>query len=182
MLSQERLIELTQLYYHSIYRYCLSQIKNPHDAKDITQDVFFLLVERAPELEDINIRSWLYEVATRKLKENYRSKMVASKLSSLDENYDIVSTEEDFVHRIEREDVDEKIIQNKKEEILKSLSVEELKLYKDVHIEKKTYPTIAEAMGLKEKTVNMRSQRLKKKIKDKVKKSFNSLKIFLMIL
>ena len=74
MISENRIKEICDLYYRDVYRYCFSFVQNVEDSQDITQETFAFLIEKANELEDKNIKAWLYSVALIKIKQNYNNK------------------------------------------------------------------------------------------------------------
>lgn len=173
LISKERLSELFDLYYTDIYRYCCKIIRNTHDAEDITQETFALLVEKANQLEDKNIRAWLHDVALIKIKKIYQHKMVESRYVKFSNEGDLNIIDAKSPYSLDDElifeDYSPEVIDEHKEKILSYLTTEEKELYTDVFINKKKYKEIAEERGLKTKTVNVRSHRLKTKIKGIVK-------------
>ena len=66
---------MTKQYYAEILRYCYKKLPNdPHGAEDCTQEVFFLLYQKAEEINfQPNIRGWLYASADRIIN-NYQKK------------------------------------------------------------------------------------------------------------
>ena len=52
-------LENLALYKDPIFRYCLSLLKNYHDAEDATQEIFIKLFQQNLE-DETHIRNWLY--------------------------------------------------------------------------------------------------------------------------
>ena len=70
--SAERSVEIAAVYYNDLLHYILPRPQNEYDVEDIVQDIFLLFQERYANLNDDNIRAWLYKVADNKTKEKYR--------------------------------------------------------------------------------------------------------------
>lgn len=181
LIDESRIVELMKEHYQIIYLYCLSLLRNEADAKDVTQDVFELFMEKAEMLEDNNIRSWLFEVASRKVKRVFRERQKQIRVVHFeDDTCEIPELVDELQLLTENEPVEEEEIVKKKDEILNSLKPHERELYSYVYEEKLQYAQIAQKMGLSEKAVNVRSFRLKQKIKEMVKTAF--LTVLLLIL
>lgn len=69
MITSERATELARENYDDIFRFCLSCLGDEWEAADAAQEVFLLLRQRLGELEDCNLRGWLFAVADKKIKE-----------------------------------------------------------------------------------------------------------------
>ena len=69
MITSERATELARENYDDIFRFCLSRLGDEWEAADAAQEVFLLLRQRLGELEDCNLRGWLFAVADKKIKE-----------------------------------------------------------------------------------------------------------------
>ncbi len=164
MISKERISEIAEEYYDEIYSFCYSNSGcNEHDARDITQDIFLLLQEKAENLEDINIRVWLRRTAALKMKEYYRKNKKEQSYLRLDSDvvpFDIIFRVFDEYFPITDDDIKEYI-----KIIIKSLNDTETILFKKLYIEKKSYAQIAEEMGLTPSAVGSKAFRLRKKIK-----------------
>lgn len=176
LIDNPRIIEIMKEHYQIIYSYCFSMLKNEADSKDVTQDVFKMFIEKADNLEDGNIRSWLFEVASIKVKLKFRElKRHSCCVYFDDDTCEIPNPVDELQLLTENEQVEEEEIVKKKDEILNSLKPHERELYSYVYEDKMTYAQIAQKMGLTEKAVNVRSFRLKQKIKMMVKTAFLAL-------
>ncbi|MCA9918426.1 MAG: sigma-70 family RNA polymerase sigma factor [Anaerolineales bacterium] len=75
-LDQEALGEIHNRYYDAIYRYIAFRVNDGPTAEDLTSEVFLRLLNalRDKSAPQNTLRGWLYGVASRVLKEHYRSK------------------------------------------------------------------------------------------------------------
>lgn len=182
LIDESRIVEIMHEHYQLIYLFCLSLLKKEADAKDVTQDVFKLLIEKSDKLDDSNIRSWLLEVASRKTKDKFREWKKRADILCFD---DYTTEVPDFVEDLyffDEIEVDEEDILQKKEEILNSLKPHERELYSYIYEDNMQYAKIAEKMGISEKAVNVRSFRLKQKIKNMVRAAFLTLILLILSL
>lgn len=183
MINEQRLKEICDNHYNDVYRYCYSRVHDVHDAKDITQEVFKLFLEKAPKLEDKNIKAWLYDVAMLKIKESYKVQKPTPKFVSLDDNKSIHSIEVGTSYALDDDVIlnnwnDEEIF-DEKEKILSRLTTEEKMLYDEIFVHKKKYKEIAEEQRMTTKAVNVRAFRLKQKLREFIKDSTTLLIMFL---
>lgn len=153
--------EIALEYYESIYSFCMAHLGDETDAKDVAQETFLTFVEKAEELDEANIRSWLFSTANFKIKEKYRDRKIQTKFVSFDENYEPM-IEVDFYDGEEEKSDDD--IDRMKEMLLKKLSPEEYELFVEIYEKKKKYSEIGKYFGISQKNVSMRAVRLKKKI------------------
>lgn len=57
----------------SLYRFCLMQMKNPADAEDILQEVFYKRLTQAPAFQSQeHERAWLFRVAVNPCRDEFR--------------------------------------------------------------------------------------------------------------
>ena len=75
-LDQDALAEVHNRYYDSIYRYIAFRVNDAPTAEDLTSEVFLRLLNalRDKSAPQNTLRGWLFGVASRVLKEHYRSK------------------------------------------------------------------------------------------------------------
>lgn len=185
MIDEERLKEICNKNYNDVYRYCYAHLHDCDTAKDITQEVFKLFIEKSPKLSDKNIKAWLYNVAYKKIIALHRKNcklldiMSPYSIDSVDKNDDCVYFEIDD-EIIFNNWSDEKI-ENEKESILAQLSDEEKSLYNDIVVYKKQYKEIAIEKKTTENAISLRSYRLKKKLK-KMAKASTSMTFILILL
>lgn len=172
MISFERAEEIAEAYYDDVYRFCFSRIQNEEEASEVTQDVFLLFQEKCDELNDDKIRAWLYSVANNKLKEKSREiaereKRLIFGITSGLKSEDELTYEMEYEENITDEEIDEK-----KSEIISSLSEKELELFMYVYSKHMKYSRLAETLGVSEASLRTRVSRLNAKIKAKVYRSF----------
>lgn len=176
MISDNRIKEICDLYYRDVYRYCFSFVKNVDDSQDLTQETFKFLVEKAPTLQDENIKAWLYSVALIKIKKLNNSRSEDSKRLSLDDSDSWLLYDEDEIYTIEdmisKHIYDTERIQLEKQKILNSLSDSERILYEEAYVKKRKYKEIAKEKGVSDSTINVQTFRLRNKIKAIVKNIF----------
>lgn len=166
---------IARKYYEDIYSYCLSYLCCDSDgASDVSQEVFLLFQEKCDTLENSNIKAWLYKTAKNKIHEHFRKIEQSKKFVELDETMLTVSEDELFSALDDFFTVDDEEIEKYKTAVLKILSENERLLYNKVFIEKKKYKEIAEEMNISEKAVNLRTLRLRNKIKKTVNLMFTS--------
>ncbi len=172
MISFERAEEIAEAYYDDVYRFCFSRIQNEEEASEVTQDVFLLFQEKCDELNDDKIRAWLYSVANNKLKEKSREiaereKRLIFGITSGLKSEDELTYEMEYEENITDEEIDEK-----KSEIISSLSEKELELFMLFYSKHMKYSRLAETLGVSEASLRTRVSRLNAKIKAKVYRSF----------
>ncbi len=183
LLNQERLSELFDMHYNDIYYFCLSMVKNEHDAEDITQETFEFLIEKADTLVEANLRAWIYNVAAIKIKQYFRRKKLDFKhiVFTSDQIPEIIDTQSPciFDEDLIFEDLSPELIDEYKDKILSFLSDEEKALYIDVFVNKKKYKEIGEELDINPKTISVRAYRLKTKIKELIK---NTIQFFIFFI
>ncbi len=177
LINKSKLNSIAGQYYDDIYRFCLYRLKNSDDAKDITQEVFLLFKEKENELIDNHIRSWLFSVAERKIKEEYKRRKRDSHITYLDE---LVPYNDEILTEFEEIDfISDEEIEATKAEILSKLSPDEQLLFKFIYQEKLKYNEIARLLGVSEKTINVRAFRMRLKITKMARVAFLILLIVL---
>ncbi len=168
MLDMQQIAQYAEQYYNDILHFCAQKLP-VQDAEDVTQDVFLLLQHKAGELEEKNIRAWLYGVAARKTFEKYRENQKAVRhLTDLD------SADTQALACVpEPEEKEQNFdIEALKAAILAKLSQAELELYKLVHIDKEKYADIAQKLNISTKAASVRIVRMREKIKKYVSELF----------
>lgn len=171
LITKARLEEITKENYQAVYEFCCAHLKNTNDAADVTQNVFLILMKKSDSIEDINIRSWLFGTASRKIKEKYRKDKIQTRFVSFDECGNIESADPELYEMLDS-DIDEGIIISAKEKLLSKLKPEERELLIDIYEKKLKHSEIGKKLGLSEKAVTVRTLRLRKKIADLVELSF----------
>lgn len=153
---------IAEKYYPDIYKFCCAKCRNADAAQDITQETFLLFVNKAGELTDDNIRSWLLTAANNKLCEYFRKNQIEDGFVSIDE-VDIPvfdSYEHDKAEVVTFDDIQRKI--------LNVLNDSERELFIKLYIEKKSVNLLSEEMDISYDNLRTRKSRLKKKIKRSV--------------
>lgn len=184
MISENRIKEICDLYYKDVYRYCFSFVKNVDDSQDIAQDTFKLLIEKSFELQDKNIKAWLYSVALIKIKQHNTNQSANNQYISFDDKDSWLLYDEDEMYTIEdiisQHIYDAERIQDEKQKILNSLSESERELYEEAYVKKKKYKDIAREKGVSDKTINVQTFRLRNKVRAIVKSIFDFCFMFLL--
>lgn len=152
--------------YESVYKFCLVKLNhNTHDAKDITQDVFLLFQSKCAELDDINIKGWLFRTAHLKIKE-YNRKLKKDTDNSTSEDFDIEDESANICAMLEElNSFDSEDIEKYRNIVFEKLSEREQLLYRKHYIENKSHSQIAEEMNTNTKNVSVMISRLNKKLK-----------------
>lgn len=160
MLSEEVLDALVARLYLPIYKFCLQYVREEDAAKELTQETFLTLVEKAPRLTDDSLDAWLYATAHRKI-QNYFKKNKRHPAVSLD------AMDEQLADRLLLKlesrcfgdcfDVYHKAL-------IRHLSKSEAQLYWEIFRLGKTPEALAEELGVRPGTLRTRITRLKKKV------------------
>ncbi len=180
LISFERASEIAELYYSDIYHFCLSRLKKEADAADVAQDVFLLFQESCDILDDKLIKSWLFSVADKKIKEKFRE--IAKREKELIFGLDIRYREStEILYEMEEDNkITPEEIEEKKESILSSLNEKELKLFEMVYTKHMEYEELAKALNASEATVRTRVYRLRLKIKERASFAFMAILLLFM--
>ena len=180
MISCERAVEISELYYDDVYRFCLSRLKKEEYASDVAQEVFLFFQERYEELADDNIRAWLYAVANNKIKEEFRA--IAKREKQL--IYGTVfgsHTSTDILYEMEQDNsITPEEINEKKNIILSSLTEKELKLFEMIYTKRMEYSELAKALNTSEGAARTRVCRLKTKLKERAAFVFMAILLLFM--
>ena len=180
MITAERSAEIARIYYNDLNNYISKRIKNKYDAEDIAQDVFLLFQERYTDLDDDNIRAWLYKVADNKIKEKYReiAKQEKLHLLSLFPGYEKSA---DVVYEMEEDyKITDDELEEKKKTVMESLTEKELKLFEMVYNKHMEYKELAKALEITENNARVRVCRLRAKISEKTSYLFMAILLLLM--
>jgi len=180
MLTRSEVEEFSNTYYNDIFSFCCSHLKNEHDAADVTQDVFLLFTEKADTLTTQNIRAWLFSVASNKIKEKYRERVIRTRFVELDESLHPYITDEDLFDSLTQSFVDDFEIMEKKLKLLSKLEPHERELLMDLYERKMKYSQAAEKHNISVKNVSVRALRARRKIKEMAELSFMTL-LFVLI-
>ena len=149
--------------YREMYMYCFSRLLDKQVVEDVVQEIFVTLQEQSGELEQGNLRTWLYKVAHRKVMEAQRDEVRRSRLVSYDAGRVTGApiAVDDLVEMHMDEEID---VDDVKRRILQKLTPEERELFEAVyekHIKRKV---LAEQMNISENALNVRVHRLRSRI------------------
>lgn len=146
--DREAFAEIYDRYWALLLRHALGMLKDEEGAKDVVQDVFTMLWEKAPTLEvHTSLSSFLYTSARYAVLKRFRhSKVVDNYLSTLNdvmqegvESTDMYVNEKELSQRIEQE--------------LNMLPPKMRKVFELSRIHEYSYREIADELGLADNTV-----------------------------
>lgn len=180
LISCKRAEEIAALYYDDIYHLCLFRLIREEDARDVVQEVFLLFQQRYENLDDSMIKSWLYNVADKKIKEQF--KKIARREKELILGADLDEFEDyGETYTMEPDNlITSEEIEEKKKDILATLTEKELRLFELVYVKHLEYEELAKTLGITVNTARTRVYRLNLKIKEKVTYAFMVLLLLLM--
>lgn len=181
LIDESQVSHIIKEHYQIIYSFCFSYLKSEADAKDVTQDVFVLMLEKTEELNDENLRAWLFEVAARKVKAKFREiKKYVGCVQFDDDTCDIPDCVNDVYFFDKDDEIDDDEILEMREEVIDKLNSKEQKIYDYVYVQKMHYAQVGEKMGMTEKAVNVKACRLRKKIKKLAKEALTGFILLLI--
>lgn len=160
--------KICEIWYSRIFKYILGMTGSREDAKDLTQEVFFIAYQKGKEFErHEKPGAFLYATAKNLVLEYYRKR----KKEILEEpNENIVDKEGDIFEQICRKHEDSVEDEHYKLKVLHELSTEQMELYEKYYVKHQSMKEIASAMGISETAVRMRYVRLRKEIKKAINK------------
>ena len=150
-----------------LWRYAVSYLNDPDQAAEVVQDTFHEAVRHIDTImHHENPKGWLKVVLKNKILHAYRSyNMYILRFLSLDTdvtNKDSILSSETSLYR------SEDILR----EIKSALSQEEWDLLRMIALEKRTYKTVAEELGVNIWTCQKRVQRIREKLKQQFPPDF----------
>ena len=153
MIEKERCNEIISQYYTEIYNYCYARMNfDAYAAEDCTQEVFVTLFRRIKDLDDNNIRIWLYRAADNVMN-TYRRKNISNDLS-IEDSPEV------------REAADNPFDEDAGESILDVLDDEEKKIVREYYSsdygDKKS---VAKKLGLSVTSLYQKIHKIKNKLK-----------------
>ncbi len=180
MISAERAKEVADLYYNDVYNLCYARLKKEDSAAELAQEVFLFFQENYNGLEDSFIKAWLYTVANNKIKEEFREIAKREKeliFGTLNET----TTSADILYEMEEDNkITDKEIEEKKKDILSSLTEKELELFEMVYTKRMEYAELAKMYDTTEHAIRSRVYRLKLKIKERAAFIFMAILLLFM--
>ena len=103
---------ILSFYEKAIYNYCFRILKNSHNAKDITQDVFIKVYTHRKEIDpEKNIKTWIFTIATNATYDFLRGKKRKKEISLDADNETISSLKTYYVEEGLVSDVDKALEQ-----------------------------------------------------------------------
>ena len=165
------LTEAVEEFYSTVYRLCLYGTEhNNFQAENCTHAIFEVLVLKWDNVKHTkdDIYRWLLKTTDNKLKEYYRQKQKDDKLLPLEE----VINKDDGSASLYDKMITNEEIEFHKERILNSLTEAQRELYRDYFEKKLTYSEIAEKLGIKYTTAQMRVEKLREILTGKVNETF----------
>jgi len=157
-------------YYADIYGMILSWVKNPEDAKDLTQDVFISAYLDLSSLRDRErFYSWLRQIARHKC-QNWKRKQI-----------DFVPLHDDLISK--EPSTDEVLILRetlaKVMEAIDNLPESEKRLLKEHYLDGISYDELEARHGVSTRALVVRLVRARRKIRDQLEKTLSAFVIFL---
>lgn len=164
-IKRTQLDNIISQYYDEIVAYFCMRVNSEDDAYDLTQDVFFALVEQFQTINDYKVRAWLYSVAHNILVDYYKAnkranttlvelEFAADAYTELISSFDTLSEREVDQHRIT---------------IISQLAEKEQILYREIYHQKKGYTELSKQYQVSEATMRKRVSRLSHKIRGMIK-------------
>lgn len=152
---------ILSFYEKAIYNYCLRILKNPHNAKDVTQETFIKVYTNRKFIDpEKNIKTWIFTIATNTAYDFLRGEKRKNEISLDGANETIISFETYYPQEGVVSDVDmalEQINQKYKKALL---------LFYQQGFQ---YQEIAEILDMPVNTVKTHISRGKEQLKDKLK-------------
>ena len=157
-------------YYAGVYGMILSWVKNPEDAKDLTQDVFISAYLDLLSLRDHErLNSWLRQIARHKC-QNWRRGQV--NFVPLDN--DLISKEPSTDEVLILRETLAKVM-----EAIDNLPESEKRLLKEHYLDGISYDELEARHGVSTRALVVRLVRARRKIRDQLEKTLSAFVIFL---
>lgn len=180
MISYERAREIAELYYNDVYQLCLLRLRKEEDAADVAQEVFLFFQEHCDDLDDAYIKTWLYSVANRKIKEEFR-KIAKREKQIIFGKHATYSNSTELVYEMNIDNfITDEEIEKKKNSIIASLTKKELELFEMFYIKHMEYEEIANTLDITNNAVRTRVSRLKNKLKERASYIFMAILLIFM--
>lgn len=162
-IEQARTAEIIAQYYPCIYAFCRSRLIDPQDAQDVTQDVFLAFCRKKETVDPEKVKAWLFGAAHRMILHERRDAMKRSRFVSYED-----LDEEAYSGTYDLDDLsdfDDDRVEAIRKCILSRLSPEEQQLFSDLYERHRKRAELAEEMQITESALNMRSLRLRRKLR-----------------
>ena len=163
-IEQSQAVQIITLYYDNIYNFCRSRLFDQQDAQDVTQEVFLTFYQKRESLEPETIRGWLFGVAHNKILHEYNAAMKRSRFIPYDDlencHYSCISYSLEDIS-----DYADDRVEAIRKCILSHLSPDEQNLFLELYEWHRKRSDIAKELNITEDALNMRSYRLRRKLK-----------------
>lgn len=173
--KRERYGRLYEEYRIELKHYIRRKIHDENEVEDIINDVFYTIMYKDFDLDDIqNLKSWLYNFATKKIMNANRKSDKIILNYDMDENNWIadIDVETQVLYNIYKE----KLLNiNLKEALKQYLTEKEWKLFKERFLSSTPIRKIATDMNLSEVNIKVRIHRLRIKSIKYLRKLINNL-------
>ncbi len=156
--------DLCGQYYKKVFKYILFCVKNEDAAADIVQETFVTVYKKLDEKHP-NPGGFIFQTAKNIIKE-YKRKLYIKIMREINEDYEM-SDESDTIEKTLDSNINEYEYIT---DILSQLSSEKYMLYKLYYIDKTPMEKIASDMGIEYTALRMRYVRLRKEIKELVRR------------
>jgi RNA polymerase sigma-70 factor (ECF subfamily) len=153
-------------YYSSIYKFCLSRLKNDRDSvEDCVQETFLVLYKKYLSGENVEyVLAFLFKTASNFIKKQYSQLEKKKKQVDLEEIKEIPSQSEDIDDRLTFEEYSRQI-----SDALNDLDAQ---LFSLRYIEELKIEDIANRTGMSIANVTTRLSRIRKKLRDIFEKDY----------
>lgn len=128
-MEQHKFEKIYRQYYSNIYHYIRKRISNQQDSEELTSEVFTNFYKRIEDFDEskCSVSTWLYVIASNRLKNYYRNKKEELSLEAAD--VQMVSEEENPQSVLELEEMRRELLQALKMLPLKERSILIQKFY-----------------------------------------------------
>lgn len=149
--------ELLQRHQQLVWRTCYSFMKNPQDAEDLTQEVFFKVYRYLEQFEGrASFKTWLYRIAVNTCKNEIRKQSHRPQLTEKDTDTlaDVLPDEQTMEMTLMQRRQNELLAQ-----AMAQLRPEEAEIIRMKDLEQRQYHEIAEILDIGLSAAKMRVQR-----------------------
>ena len=153
--------EIVDRFYDDVYKFCCARCRDADTALDLTQETFAVMMEKRDEVEDENLRAWLFSVADRRVRSYFRDRAEEKDFVSI---YDLPQKTFDW-NVVEDEAIGRITLTETQEKILSILTEKERELFLKLYFEKKPVPVIRDELGITDANLRQRKHRIRRKIK-----------------
>lgn len=151
--------------YASVYKFCLSRLKNSHSAEDCVQEAFLVLYNKLLAGEEIlHTKAFLMKTA---------NNFVLKKCEEVKKAYSTVSIEEVINIPSQNEDIDDRLtFEEYSRQISAALSDSDAEIFSMRYIEELKIDMIADRCNMSITAVTTKLSRIRKKLQKRFEKEF----------